>query len=74
MQFVIEPIFFSSTQKGCIVFLYFCKKIDYEYKSQSLSRRMIMETRVLREITPLGDNDFMYVADRRKKEFDFPIH
>lgn len=35
---------------------------------------MIMETRVLREITPLGDNDFMYVADRRKKEFDFPIH
>lgn len=33
-----------------------------------------METRVLREITPLGDNDFMYVADRRKKEFDFPIH
>ena len=33
-----------------------------------------MGTRVLREITPLGDNDFMYVADRRKKEFDFPIH
>ena len=28
----------------------------------------------MREITPLGDNDFMYVADRRKKEFDFPIH
>ena len=33
-----------------------------------------MDTRVLREITPLGDNDFMYVADRHKKEFDFPIH
>ncbi len=33
-----------------------------------------METRVLREITPLGENDFMYVADRHKKEFDFPIH
>lgn len=33
-----------------------------------------METRVLREITPLGDNDFMYVADPRKKEFNFPIH
>ena len=33
-----------------------------------------METRVLREITPLGDNDFMYVADRHKKEFDYPIH
>jgi len=34
----------------------------------------MMETSVLREITPLGENDFMYVADRRKKEFDFPIH
>lgn len=33
-----------------------------------------METRVLREITPLGENDFMYVADRHKKEFDYPIH
>jgi len=33
-----------------------------------------METRVLREITPLGEDDFMYVADRHKKEFDFPIH
>ena len=33
-----------------------------------------METGVLREITPLGEHDFMYVADRHKKEFDFPIH
>jgi AraC-like DNA-binding protein len=33
-----------------------------------------METGVLREITPLGDQDFMYVADRHKKEFDYPIH
>ena len=33
-----------------------------------------METRVLREITPLGEQDFMYVADRHKKEFDYPIH
>ena len=33
-----------------------------------------METRVLREITPLSENDFMYVADRHKKEFDYPIH
>ena len=23
-----------------------------------------METRVIREITPLSENDFMYVADR----------
>ena len=30
--------------------------------------------RVLREITPLSENDFMYVADRHKKEFDYPIH
>ena len=33
-----------------------------------------MSTSVLREITPLGENDFMYVADRHKKEFDYPIH
>ena len=33
-----------------------------------------METRVLREITPLGEHDFMYVADRHKTEFDYPIH
>ena len=33
-----------------------------------------MSTNVLREITPLGENDFMYVADRHKKEFDYPIH
>jgi AraC-like DNA-binding protein len=33
-----------------------------------------MEKGVLHEITPLGENDFMYVADRRKKEFDYPIH
>ena len=29
---------------------------------------------VLHEITPLGENDFMYVADRHKKEFTYPIH
>lgn len=33
-----------------------------------------MRTDVLHEITPLGDYDFMYVADRHKKEFDYPIH
>ena len=33
-----------------------------------------METKVLREITPLGEHDFMYVADRHKQEFDYPIH
>ena len=33
-----------------------------------------MASTVLREITPLNDNDFMYVADRHKKEFDYPIH
>ncbi len=32
------------------------------------------ESRVLHEITPLADHDFMYVADRRKKEFTYPIH
>ena len=29
---------------------------------------------VLHEITPLADHDFMYVADRHKKEFTYPIH
>ena len=33
-----------------------------------------METGVLNEIPPLAEGDFMYVADRRKKEFTFPIH
>lgn len=33
-----------------------------------------METTVLREITPLDEHDFMYVADRHKKEFTYPIH
>jgi len=28
----------------------------------------------LREITPLDEHDFMYVADRHKKEFTYPIH
>ena len=29
---------------------------------------------VLREISPLMERDFMYVADRRKREFTYPIH
>jgi AraC-like DNA-binding protein len=32
------------------------------------------ESRVLHEISPLADGDFMYVADRHKKEFSYPIH
>ena len=33
-----------------------------------------MEDKVLRELPPLLENDFMYVADRRKREFTYPIH
>ena len=33
-----------------------------------------MERKVLQEITPLGANDFMYVADRHKQLMDYPIH
>ena len=33
-----------------------------------------METRVLHEIPPLAERDFMYVADRHKTEFNYPIH
>lgn len=29
---------------------------------------------VLHEITPLRENDLMYIADRHKKEFTYPIH
>lgn len=32
------------------------------------------ESRVLHEITPLGAHDFLYIADRHKKEFTYPIH
>ena len=30
--------------------------------------------KVLREITPLSDKDFFYIADRSKSEFTYPIH
>ena len=33
-----------------------------------------MEKTILEEITPLGEHDFMYVADRHKVEYDFPLH
>ena len=33
-----------------------------------------MVSKVLHEITPLGEHDFMYVADRHKKEFTYPLH
>lgn len=29
---------------------------------------------VMHEITPLMDKDVLYIADRHKKEFDYPIH
>ena len=29
---------------------------------------------VLHEITPLMDKDALYIADRHKKEFAYPIH
>jgi AraC-like DNA-binding protein len=32
------------------------------------------ESRVIHEITPLMGKDFLYIADRRKKEFTYPIH
>ena len=30
--------------------------------------------KVLKEITPLSDKDFFYIADRVKREFTYPIH
>ena len=35
---------------------------------------MTDESRVLHEITPLGAHEFLYIADRHKKEFTYPIH
>jgi len=32
------------------------------------------EDLILQEITPLEAHDFMYVADRHKAEFDYPLH
>lgn len=32
------------------------------------------ESYVLHEITPLADRDVLYIADRHKKEFTYPIH
>ena len=32
------------------------------------------DSRVIREITPLMGKDALYIADRRKKEFTYPIH
>jgi AraC-like DNA-binding protein len=35
---------------------------------------MMDEPRVIHEITPLMGKDALYIADRRKKEFTYPIH
>jgi len=32
------------------------------------------ENSILQEITPLGEHDFMFVADRHKTGYDFPLH
>ena len=34
----------------------------------------MMESKVIHEITPLMGKDVLYIADRRKKEFTYPIH
>ncbi|MDO4735543.1 MAG: AraC family transcriptional regulator, partial [Bacteroidia bacterium] len=32
------------------------------------------KSKVIREVTPLSDRDFFYIADRSKSEFTYPIH
>lgn len=32
------------------------------------------ESRIIHEITPLADKDFIYIADRKKSVFDYPVH
>ena len=35
---------------------------------------MVDNRRIIHEITPLMDKDVLYIADRHKKEFTYPIH
>lgn len=35
---------------------------------------MVDDRRIIHEITPLMDKDVLYIADRHKKEFTYPIH
>lgn len=35
---------------------------------------MLEDSKVIHEITPLMGKDLLYIADRRKKEFTYPIH
>lgn len=35
---------------------------------------MVDDRRIIHEITPLMGNDVLYIADRHKKEFTYPIH
>ena len=35
---------------------------------------MSEERRIIHEITPLMGKDVLYIADRHKKEFNYPIH
>lgn len=35
---------------------------------------MVDDRRIIHEITPLMDKDLLYIADRHKKEFTYPIH
>ena len=41
---------------------------------QEKQRQNVNENGVIHEITPLSEHEFMYVADRHKQEFDYPIH
>jgi AraC-like DNA-binding protein len=51
-------------------------KKSSKFATEIESRRNMEETPsdILQEITPLGEYDFMYVADRRKERFDYPLH
>ena len=35
---------------------------------------MVDDRRIIHEITPLMGKDVLYIADRHKKEFTYPIH
>ncbi len=54
------------------LFIFAVERLTTNY--YKLITTMTTETKVLHEIVPLGNQDFLYIADRHKKEFTYPIH
>lgn len=55
-------------------FLLQCDFLFYLYNNRRSIYQKLMPKEILHEIAPLKEGDFLYIADRHKKEFDYPIH